>query len=150
MSIKTLKLKKVFVHSIYRSLKGIPPKDYPTTGEIKTTISDILPAFKPHLSEYIKMSDSVDEVIAQKLPEKELKVKMDEINKNFADYNKEHGNDIVEITLDGEAFKTLKSQFDREGWGKTWMSNLDEFMELENAFEVGSKSDEEVKKEKGK
>lgn len=150
MPIKTLKLKRVFAYTIYRSLKSMPPKEYPTTGEIKTTISDILPAFKVHIEEYTKMSDKVDEfavkVAAKELTEAELKVKTDEINEAFRLYNKKHGEEIVDVTLDGEGFTALKGQFEREGWGKTWVQNIEEFAELMEVFTEAEKDKKEEKK----
>ena len=47
--------------------------------------------------------------------------------------------DVVEISLDDEGFKTLKAQFDREGWGKKWVANIDEFGELLEAFAAAGK-----------
>ena len=138
MPIKTLKIKRVFAYTIHRSLKATPPKEYVSTGEIKITISDILPALKTHIDEYLKMSlqaeDLGQQVISKEITEDELKVKIDVINEAWKLYSKEHGNEIVDIALDGEAFTTLKSQFDREGWGKTWVVNIEEFGELEKAF----------------
>ena len=55
MAQKILKTKRVYVYAIYNSLRSTPPKDYPTTEEIKTTITEILPAFKTHISEYLEM-----------------------------------------------------------------------------------------------
>ena len=144
MAIKTLKIKRVFAYAIYRSLKATPPKEYPSTGEIKLTISDILPAFKPHIEEYLKMSAKVDEfslkVQVKELTEAELKVKVDEINEGFRAYNKDNGNVFVDIALDGEAFTALKSQFERDGWGKTWIVSIEEFSELMEVFAIAEKS----------
>ena len=41
--------------TIYNNLRNIPPKDFPTTGEIKSTISEVLPALKTHVSFYAEM-----------------------------------------------------------------------------------------------
>src|SRR3990167_11020627 len=149
MAIKTLKLKRVFAYTIYRSLKGTPPKEYPTTGEIKTTINDIIPAFKKHIDEYVNMSEKVDElsvkVQTKELKEEDLKGEVDKINEGFREYNKEHGNEIVDIALDGEAFTALKSQFERDDWGKTWVQNIEEFSELMDVFAEAEKSDKKKK-----
>ena len=145
MAIKTLKLKRVFAYTIYRSLKSTPPKEYPSTGEIKLTINDILPALKKNIEEYVKMSAKVDalsvKVQAKELKESELQGEVDKINEEFKDYNKEHGNEIVEVALDGESFTALKSQFERDNWGKTWVANIEEFSELMDVFAEAEKSD---------
>ncbi len=62
---------------------------------------------------------------------------MDKLNDEWRVYNKEHGSELIEISLDDEGFKTLKAQFDRENWGKKWVANLEEFGELLQAFEAG-------------
>ena len=145
MAIKTLKIKRVFAYTIYRSLKSTPPKEYPTTGEIKLTINDILPSLKSHIGEYVKMSEKVDElsvkVQTKELKEEDLKGEVDKINEGFREYNKEHGTEIVDISLDGEAFTALKSQFERDNWGKTWVQNIEEFSELMDVFAEAEKSD---------
>src|SRR3990167_2684080 len=113
MAIKTLKLKRVFAYTIYRSLKSTPPKAYPTTGEIKTTINDILPAFKKHIPEYVKMSEQVDELSVKvqvgELKEADLKSEVDKINDGFSSMPFIVVPEIVEVPLDGEAFTALKS-----------------------------------------
>ncbi len=143
MSNKTLKIRRVFVWAIYDNLKRTAPKDYPTTGEIKSTISDVLPALKEHVSFYadkiVKAVELSDKGIAKEIGEEELKAAVDKINDEWRTYNREHGNDVVEISLDDEGFKTLKVQFDREGWGKKWVANIDEFSELLEAFAGASK-----------
>lgn len=137
---KTLNVKRVFAWAIYDNLKRTAPKDYPTTGEIKSTISDVLPALKEHCEEYVSKIKEAEElsvrVVEKKLGEEEAKATVDKINDQWRAYNKEHGNDVVAISLDDEGFNTLKAQFDREGWGKKWLANIEEFGELLEAFEA--------------
>src|SRR3990167_7249001 len=140
---KTLKIRRVFAWAIYDNLKRIPPKDYPTTGEIKSTISDVLPDLKGHVVEYIKKIELATELskkaAGKEITEDQVKEGVDKINEEWRNYNKEGGNDIVEVYLDDEGFKTLKAQFDREGWGKKWVANIDEFGELLEAFAEAGK-----------
>ena len=143
MSTKTLKVKRVFAYAIYNNLKNTPPKDFPTTGEIRSTISNVLPALREHLSEYIDRMHQAEE-IARKirdkaLGEKEAQDRVDAINEGWSAYNRDHGSDIVEVSLDEEGLKTLRSQFDRESWGKKWLANLEEFAELLEAFDEAGK-----------
>lgn len=144
MTNKTLKIRRVFAWAIYDNLKRTPPKDYPTTGEIKSTISDVLPALKNHVVEYVKRIEQATELsdrsIAKEIGEEEVKAGVEKINDQWRAYNREHGNDVVEVALDDEGFKILKSQFDREGWGKKWVANIDEFSELLEAFAAAAKS----------
>mgnify|MGYP001573820928 CR=1 FL=1 len=140
---KTLKIKRVFAYTIYSNLRNTPPKDYPTTGEIKSTISVILPALKEHISDYLgtakKAGEIAEETMSKKITQEESDKKVEELNVIFRQYNKEHAGDIVEISLDEEGFNTLKTQFDRENWGKKWVANIEEFGELNDAFTEAGK-----------
>lgn len=143
MSEKILKIKKVFVWTIYNSLKNTPPKDFPTTGEIKETISSVMPALKQHVPEYLNLLKKVEEVHEQftekKIKEDERDKKLNDINDEFRVYNKDHSGDLCELNLSEEGFKTLKTQFDRDNWGKKWVVNIEEFGELMQAFEEAAK-----------
>jgi len=143
MPEKTLKIKKVFVWTIYNSLKNTAPKEFPTTGEIKETITSILPTFKAQVTEYIdlvkKISEAEELFDAKKINEDELKEKKAAVETEFKAYNKEHSGDMCELSLPEEAFKTLKAQFDRDNWGRKWVMNIEEFGELMVAFEEAAK-----------
>ncbi len=138
MSTKTLKIKRVFVYAVYNSLRKIPPKDFPTTGEIKTTISDILPALKEHAAEYIGLIEKAEElsvkVASKEMTDEEQKKAVEVINISWREYTKDHGNEVVDVSFTSEAFTTLKAQFERENWGKTWLANIDEFTQFNDAM----------------
>lgn len=142
-SSKTLKIKRVFAFAIYNNLKNIPPKDYPTTGEIKSTIGVILPALKQHLTEYFEMVKKAEELSekmqAKEISEAALKIKLEEYNDIWKKYNRKEGNELVDVSLEDEGFKVLKAQFERNDWGKKWVANIEEFGELTDAFEAASK-----------
>lgn len=141
MSNKTLKIKRVFAWTIFNSLRNTPPKDFPTTGEIKSTINEVLPALKSQVTYYIEAMEKAvglaEKVASKEVTEEESKAAVDKLNDEWRVYNKEHGSELIEISLDDEGFKTLKAQFDRENWGKKWVANLEEFGELLQAFEAG-------------
>lgn len=142
-NVKTLKIKRVFAWAIYNNLKRTAPKDYPTTGEIKSTINDILPAMKEHVTGYSDLfqeaSDLSVRVAAKELNDEEGKKAVEEINTRLTAFNKEHGEEMVEVSLDEEGLKVLKAQFEREGWGKVWLGTIEEFGELLAAFEEAGK-----------
>ena len=143
MSQKTLKIQRFVAYSIHNNLKAVPPKDYPTTGELKSTISVVLPALKEPSLEYINMlkkAEDLSERMAKKeVSEEESKAVVDGINTSWKEYHREHSRDLVEIVLDDEGFKVLKAQFDREGWGKKWAASLEEFESLLEAFTEAAK-----------
>ena len=135
---KTLKIKRVFAYAVYNSLRKTPPKDFPTTGEIKTTISDILPALKTQAAQYMEFIKQAEElavkVSAKELNEEQSQKAVEVINAAWRVYTKDHGDEIVSVELDGEAFTTLKAQFERDDWGKTWLANIEEFGEFSDAM----------------
>lgn len=143
MSTKTLKTKRVFVYAIYNNLRNTPPKDYPSTAEIKSTISMILPALKEAVGGYIDLMKKAEDlavvVQAKETNEEESKKLVDGMNVEWKDYNKAHGNDVVEVSLDDEGLKTLKAQFERDNWGKKWLATIEEFGELLEAFAEAAK-----------
>ena len=138
MTQKTLKIKRVFVNAIHNSLRNVPPKDFPTTGEIKTTISTILPSLKVHLDEYVKFAAEVDDlrtkIVNKELTEEESNKMIEDLNARLRTYNKEHGNEIVDVVMEEEGMKVLRTQFERDNWGKTWLMNIEEFAELMDGF----------------
>ena len=143
MPQKTLKIKRVFVWTIYNNLRNIPPKDFPTTGEIKSTISEVLPALKTHVSFYAEMMKKAEalavKVAAKEITEEISKEEVENINSEWKMYNKDHGEEIVDVVFEDDGFTTLKTQFDRENWGKKWVANLEEFGELLEAFSEAGK-----------
>lgn len=148
--MKTLKIKRIFAYTIYNNLRNTPPKEYPTTGEIKSTISDILPAFKSNIEEYLTIVKKAEALNvaknAKEITEADFVKKIDEINVEFKAYGKEHNDEMIEVKLENEAFTTLKSQFDRENWGKGWVANIEEFIEVDKAFTEAVKEKEADKK----
>lgn len=133
-----MQLQRVFVYSVYNHLRNTAPKDYPTTGEIKETISAILPALKEHVVGYLDILSKAEplreRLVKKEITEKEALPEFDKINAELKEYNIEHGTEICDIVIDEEGFKTLKAQFDRENWGTDWTSNLEEYAEMEAAF----------------
>ena len=143
MSTKTLKLKRIFVYSVYNHLRSTSPKNYPTTGEIKETISDVLPALKVYISTYLDLLTKAEslsvKLMAKEISEEASKTQVERINVEWRKYNTVHGQEVCSIVLSEEGFKTLRSQFEREGWGKSWTANIDEFSEMMGAFAEAGK-----------
>jgi len=143
MAEKTLKIKRVFAQAIFNNLNGIPPKDYPTTAEIKSTVTEILPALKEHLAEYVKIFSEAREVSDQhaekKITGEEFQKQVDGFNERLVAYSKTEGQETVEIGLTTEGMKTLSDQFNRDDWGKKWFQNIEEFSEVMTAFDEAGK-----------
>ena len=143
MSDKTLKIKRVFAWSIYNNLKNVPPKDYPSTGEIKNTINEILPALKEYVSVYADLIKEAIElqvkITTKEVDEKTVQPEIDRINEEFRKYTREHGNEVVEIKISDDGLKTLTDQFNRDNWGKNWITNIEEFGELLEALDQAKK-----------
>lgn len=139
MSVKTLKLKRVYAYAMYNGLRNIPPKDYTTTNEIKHTINDIMPALKVHLAEYLSRLEKVRDLQerAQESEEKmkELQPEFDKLNEDWKQYNKEHGMEMVAVDMPEDAYKTFKEQFNRDKWGRVWIVTIEEFAEVMASFD---------------
>lgn len=139
---KILKTKRVFAYAIYNNLRMTPPKDYPTVAEIKSTINVILPALKEVVSGYlelfVKVQDLSEQIREKKFSDEEAQKKINVMNEDWKNYNQAHGSEIVDVVLDEEGFKTLKSQFERDKWGKNWLANIEEFAELTAAFDAAA------------
>lgn len=143
MTTKTLKTKRVFAYAVYNHLRNTAPKDYPTVAEIKSTISSILPALKESVAGYLelfsKVQDLADLVKGGKLSEEESRKSVEEMNAKWKEYNQVHGNEIVDVVLDEESLKTLKTQFERDKWGKNWFANIEEFAEFADSLAAAEK-----------
>lgn len=137
MSQKTLKVRRVFALSMYNNLRNVPPKDYPSTGEIKNTLS-VLPVLKELAAGYLdvfkRASELSEKLSAKSVSDEEHKVAVEKLNEELKAYNGEHSNDVVDVVLDEDCMKTLKTQFERDGWGKKWVVTVEEFGELLEAF----------------
>ena len=140
---KTMKLKRVFVLSVYNNLRSTKPSEFPTAGEIKDTISTILPALKEHVATYAEMTTQAEalalKVSTKEINEEDAKKAVDAINEAWRDYTKASGQDVCDVVLTEEGFKTLRSQHEREGWGPKWTANLDEYAEMAEAFAEAAK-----------
>lgn len=139
MSQKTLKTKRVFAYAIYNNLRNTAPKEYPSTAEIKDTISSILPALKVVVDGYGELMTKAQDLAvklheSKDMPKEEADKLVAAMNEEWKSYNKEHGDDVVDIVLEESAMKTLKAQFEREGWGKKWIATIEEFGELLESF----------------
>jgi hypothetical protein len=141
--MKTIKTKRVFVWAMYDNLRRIPPKEYPTTQEIKSTLLDVMPVLKEQVPEYIEMMKEAEKISqtvgAKKLGEEEAKAAVEAINTKWKTYSEGPGIEMVELKLNEDGFKTLDDQFNRDGWGKQWIVNIEEFGELLSAFEEAKK-----------
>ena len=143
MAEKTLQMKRIFVQAVYNNLRNIPPKDYPTTAEIKTTIKEILPALEVHVAEYTKIFGEARDMNAQlvdkKITQEEVDKQVAGFNKRIVDYTRVEGQELVDVKLTEDGLKTLTEQFNREDWGKKWLQNIEEFIEVITAFEEAAK-----------
>lgn len=155
MANKTLKIRRVLAWAIYDNLRKMPPRIYPTTAEIKSTLNEVMPKLKPAGDSYndilSRADETKDQIATEQITKEEGAKKIDELNKEWQDYNRKSGSEIIEIEFTAEGFKTLKEQFERDGkeWGKQWVANISEYAEvLEALSETGKEEDKEKKEEK--
>lgn len=148
MSKKTITTKRRLAYAVYNSLKRIPPREYPSTEEIKTVLEDILPAFKEHVIEYIDVVRKATAINARMEEFGRAKVEkmVADLNEKWRVFNKEHGLDDIKIKMEEDAVKTLVDQFKRDDvkgqppvWGRSWFGNIEEFQVFADNIE-GKKS----------
>ena len=90
--------------------------------------------------EFVKRAEELAvKVSAKELNEEQSKKAVEAINDEWRIYTKDHGNEVVSVELDQEAFTTLKAQFGRDDWGKTWLANIEEFGEFSDAMHDAGK-----------
>lgn len=144
MASKILKTKRRLLFAVYNALKRIPPREYPSTEEIKIVLEDILPEFKKHVLEYIVVvrKATAINIRIEEFGQEKVQKMVDELNVNWRIYNKEHGLDDIEVKLDKDAITTLTNQFKREDakgqppiWGRSWFNNIDEFQYFSDNLE---------------
>lgn len=148
MSKNTFTTKRRLAYAVYNSLKRIPPREYPSTEEIKIVLEDILPELKEHVIEYIEVVRKATAINSrmEEFGRKKVEKMVADLNDKWKVYNKEHGLDDVKVDLDKDAIKTLTDQFNRDDakgqppmWGRSWFGNIEEFQVFADNLE-GKKS----------
>lgn len=133
---KEIKLKRINAWIVYDNLRSIPPKEFDTVGQIKTLMNGVLPAFKSKIKEHIDMMTDFrafnQKAIEEKMPQHDLEKKVAEVNKIWSTYNKEHGKEVVTISLDKEAMSVLTTLFNK--YGNKMFNTIEEFVEVEEAI----------------
>lgn len=147
---KVFKTKRRLVQVVYSTLKNLPPKEFPTTEELKTTVSDILPALREHVEGYQSFVDEATEIQRErrnkKLTDEQVQKKVDEINERWNEFDQSKGDEEVAVELPEDAYKIFIDQFERENWGKNWFGDIESFVSFSNALE--DVEEKKIKEEK--
>jgi len=133
---KEIKLKRINAWVVYDNLRAIPPKEFDSVGQIKTLMNNVLPAFKGKIKEHVEMMMDFrafnEKAIEDKMPRKDLEKKVEEVNRVWSTYNKEHGKEVVTVSLDKEALGVLVVLFNK--YGNKMFNTIEEFIEVEEAI----------------
>ena len=128
--MKNLELKKVSVAITWNGLKGTPPREFPTIGEIESA-SKVLDKLKETIPEFVKIIEEGEaignEIMSGKMTP-ELQKRREEYLKKTAEIENEHGKEIVKIELEDEEFNAFFQQCER--WSKNWFNRIDGLLDF--------------------
>ena len=127
---KTLELKKVSIAVVWNGLKGTPPKEFPTIGEIESA-SKVLDKLKETIPEFVKIIEEGEaignEIMSGKMTP-ELQKRREEYLKKPTEIENKHGKEIVKIELEDEEFNAFFQQCER--WSKNWFNRIDGLLDF--------------------
>ena len=140
---KTLELKKVSIAIAWNGLKGTPPKEFPTMGEIESA-SKVIEKLKEAIPEFAKIIEEGEAIGNQMMMGKmtpELQKRREEYLKKTNEIESKNGKEIVKIKLENEDFKNFFQQCER--WSKNWFGRIDGLMDFRKEL---NKTNSEPKK----
>ena len=128
--MKNLELKKVSIAIVWNGLKGTPPKEFPTIGEIESA-SKVLDKLKETIPEFVKIIEEGEaignEIMSGKMTP-ELQKRREEYLKKTIEIENKHGKEIVKIELEDEEFNAFFQQCER--WSKNWFNRIDGLLDF--------------------
>jgi len=145
--MKLLKSKKVNIAICWNSLRNMPPKDFPSIGELESTtaildkLKEAIPEFVNSVLEGEKMNDKI--ILGRVNDEEVKKIRADYFNES----NKlelEKGKEEVTVEFENEEFNTFFQQFER--WGRFWFMKLEAFLEFRKEMCATNSQPKEKKK----
>jgi len=128
--MKNLELKKVSIAIVWNGLKGTPPREFPTIGEIESA-SNVLDKFKEAIPEFVKIIEEGENIGNEMIRGKmtpELQKRREEYLKKTTEIENEHGKEIVKIELEDEEFNAFFQQCER--WSKNWFNRIDGLLDF--------------------
>ena len=140
---KTLELKKVSIAIAWNGLRGTPPKEFPTMGEIESA-SKVIEKLKEAIPEFVKIIEEGEAIGNQMMMGKmtpELQKRREEYLKKTNEIESKNGKEIVKIELENEDFKNFFQQCER--WSKNWFNRIDGLMDFRKEL---NKTNSEPKK----
>jgi len=128
--MKNLELKKVSIAIVWNGLKGTPPREFPTIGEIESA-SKVLDKLKETIPEFVKIIEEGEaignEIMSGKMTP-ELQKRREEYLKKTIEIENKHGKEIVKIELEDEEFNAFFQQCER--WSKNWFNRIDGLLDF--------------------
>ena len=141
--MKNLELKKVSVAITWNGLKGTPPKEFPTIGEIESA-SKVLDKLKETIPEFVEIIEEGEAIGNEMMGggmTPELQKRREEYLKKTNEIESKNGKEIVKIELENEDFKNFFQQCER--WSKNWFGRIDGLMDFRKEL---NKTNSEPKK----
>jgi len=128
--MKNLELKKVSIAIVWNGLKGTPPREFPTIGEIESA-SKVLDKLKETIPEFVKIIEEGEAIGNEMMRGKmtpELQKRREEYLKKTTEIENKHGKEIVKIELEDEEFNAFFQQCER--WSKNWFNRIDGLLDF--------------------
>ena len=128
--MKNLELKKVSIAIVWNGLKGTPPREFSTIGEIESA-SNVLDKLKEAIPEFVKIIEEGEAIGNEMMRGKmtpELQKKREEYLKKTSEIESKEGKKVVKIELEDEDFKNFFQQCER--WSKNWFNRINGLMDF--------------------
>lgn len=129
--MKPLKSKKVNLAICWNSLRNVPPKEFPSIGELEVTtvILDKLKAGIPEFVESVLEEEQINrDIITGKIKPEQINNKRTEYFKESSKLEIEKGEEEVTIEFEDAEFNAFFQQFER--WGKNWFPKVEAFLDF--------------------
>ena len=128
--MKNLELKKVSIAIAWNGLKGTPPREFPTIGEIESA-SNVLDKLKETIPEFVEIIEEGEAIGNEMMGGEmtpELQKRREEYLKKTIEIENKHGKEIVKIELEDEEFNAFFQQCER--WSKNWFNRIDGLLDF--------------------
>ncbi len=114
-------------------LRNIPPKDFPTVGEIEST-GRILKVLKDAIPEFVKVVDKGEEIgnkmtVTEKEEDKmALQKERQDFIRESSKVEEDFGREVIDVAFENDDFNVFFQQFER--WGKNWFFKIEQFIDF--------------------
>lgn len=148
--MKTLKIKKSSLATIYSAIKNLPPKEFETVDKMNKVCDGLLPAMEDKFEEYDKLRKEAEEIKRafglEKIKEEEANEKLTKINKKITKLDLRDQGKEIEMEFEDDHFNLLFDLFSK--YGKNLFNKMETYRETTKAFDETNRQPKSKKKSK--